>query len=196
MNRESYNKIAEIWAEHRHSSFVSQIIVDFAEKLSLNAKVLDIGCGTGMPVAGYLASKGLLVTGIDFAEKMIEIAQSQQIPQTQFLVSDFFDFETKETFDGILAWDSFFHFPKEKQAMIYPKVARLLNSGGYLLFTHGDDDGEHTNPMMGEEFYYSAILKEDIIQLLEANGCEVIDMIKDYREKDTHRGLVVLAQKK
>lgn len=196
MNKESYNKIANTWADYRNESFVSQLIIDFAEKLNPQAKVLDVGCGTGVPVARFLAEKGLLVTGIDAAEKMIEIAFSHQIPNAHFIVSDFFDFHPQETFDGILAWDSFFHFPKKSQELIYPKVAKMLNSGGYLLFTHGDVDDEHTNPMMGEEFYYSAIPKEKIKKLLEENGLEVIYMYKDYKEKDTDRGLVVLAQKR
>jgi len=113
VNKESYNKIANTWADYRNESFVSQLIIDFAEKLNPQAKVLDVGCGTGVPVARFLAEKEFLVTGIDAAEKMIEIALSHQIPNAQLMVSDFFDFQPQETFDGILAWDSFFHFPKK-----------------------------------------------------------------------------------
>lgn len=32
------------------------------------------------------------VTGIDISEKMIEIAESQNIPHANFVVGDFFDF--------------------------------------------------------------------------------------------------------
>ena len=195
MNRESYNTIASQWAEFRDKSFVSQLIMDFSEKLKPGAKVLDIGCGTGKPVALFLAEKGHHVTGIDLSEKMIEIANNNMIRNADFQCTDFFDFETSKTFDGILAWDSFFHFPKSKQEMIYPKVAKLLNPGGYLLFTHGDIEDEHTSPMMGQEFYYSAIPKEKIADLLSENGLEIEFMIKDFIEKETDRGLVVLAKK-
>ena len=85
--------------------------MDFSKKLKPGAKVLDIGCGTGKPVALFLAEKGHHVTGIDLSEKMIELAQNNDILNAKFHYSDFFDFETSETFDGILAWDSFFHFP-------------------------------------------------------------------------------------
>lgn len=196
MNKESYNRIATQWAEFRDISFVSQLIIDFSEILKPGAKVLDIGCGTGKPVAEFLAEKGHFVTGIDISEKMIEIANNDKIRNADFQCTDFFEFETSETFDGILAWDSFFHFPKNKQEMIYPKVAKMLNPGGYLLFTHGDIDDEHNSPMMGEEFYYSAIPKEKITELLSENHLEVEYMLKDYIEKDTDRGLVVLAKKK
>lgn len=195
MNKEAYNNIATQWAEFRDKSFVSQLIMDFSEKLKPGAKVLDIGCGTGRPVALFLSEKGHFVTGIDISEKMIELAKNNNIPNADFQCTDFFDFETSDTFDGILAWDSFFHFPKNKQEMIYPKIAKMLKPDGYLLFTHGDIDDEHTSPMMGQEFYYSAITKEKIADLFLENGLEIEYMIKDFIEKDTDRGLVVLAKK-
>jgi 2-polyprenyl-3-methyl-5-hydroxy-6-metoxy-1,4-benzoquinol methylase len=195
INKKSYNTIAQQWAEHRHKSFVSQLVVDFSDKVKPKGKILDIGCGTGYPLAHYLSEKGFFVTGIDAAANMIEIAQSHSIAHAQFSVCDFFKFTTEEKFDGILAWDSFFHFPKDKQVHIYEKVGNLINPDGYLLFTHGDADGEHTNPMMGESFYYSALPKEIVCQILKDNGFEIIYVHKDYKERDTDRGLVVLAKK-
>jgi 2-polyprenyl-3-methyl-5-hydroxy-6-metoxy-1,4-benzoquinol methylase len=194
-NKKSYNIIAQQWAKHRHQSFVSQLVIDFAEMVKPHGKVLDIGCGTGYPLAHYLSEKGFFVRGIDAAANMIDIAQSHAIAHAQFSVCDFFKFTTKETFDGILAWDSFFHFPKDKQAHIYEKVGKMVNPDGYLLFTHGDADGEHTNQMMGETFYYSALPKEMVCQILKDNGFEILYVHKGYIEKDTDRDLVVLAKK-
>ena len=196
MNRDSYNKIARQWAKVRDKSFVSKLVVDFANKLSPNASVLDIGCGTGYPLAKYLSDKQFHVTGIDIAEKMVEIAKFQKIPNADFTVSDFFDFNSTKKFDGVLAWDSFFHFPKEKQEEIYHKVGNLLNAGGYLLFTHGDADDEHIDKMMGESFYYSCLLKEKVGEILNEAGFEIEYAKKDYLENDTDRSLVVLAKKK
>jgi predicted TPR repeat methyltransferase len=195
INKKSYNKIANEWAANRHQSFVSQLVIDFAGKVKPKGKILDIGCGTGFPLAHYLSEKVFFITGIDAAEKMIDIAHSLSIPNTQFSVCDFLKFTTTETFDGILAWDSLWHFPKDKQADIYVKLGKMLNIGGYLLFTHGDADGEHTSPMMGASFYYSALPKEIVCQILEENGFEIIYVHKDFVERDTDRGLVVLARK-
>ena len=165
INKKSYNKIAHQWKEYRQQSYVSQLVIDFAEKVKPQGKILDIGCGTGYPLAHYLSEKGFFVIGIDAAVNMIKIAESLSIAHAQFSVCDFLKFTTEEKFDGILAWDSFWHFPKDEQADIYIKVGNLLNAGGYLLFTHGDAEGERTNPMMGESFYYSALPKEKVCQI-------------------------------
>jgi predicted TPR repeat methyltransferase len=196
MNRDSYNKIAQEWSKVRNNSFVSKLVIDFVNKLSPDASVLDIGCGTGYPLTKYLCDKQFHVTGIDIAEKMVEIAEFQKVPNAEFTVCDFFDFISIKKFDGVLAWDSFFHFPKEKQEEIYFKVGNLLNSGGYLLFTHGDADDEHIDNMMGESFYYSCLPKDKVCKILREIGFEIEYALKDYLENGTHRSLVVLAKKK
>src|SRR5690606_13211638 len=134
MNRDAYNKIAKRWAHHRNESFVSQLIIDFAARLKPSAKILDVGCGTGKPVAAFLGQNSFQVIGIDVAENMIELATDYSIPNCEFFVCDFFDFEPQMKFDAIIGWDSFFHFPREKQESIYPILAEMLVPGGILLF--------------------------------------------------------------
>lgn len=196
MTKASYNKIALQWADHRNDSFVSSRVIEFADKLPIWGSILDIGCGTGLPLAKYLSDRGFKVTGIDFAEEMIAIANSQNIKKAEFFTADFFDFSTDKTFDGVLAWDSLWHFPKNKQRLIYPKIAALLKPDGYLLFSHGNQSGEHTNSMMGEQFYYSSLSKESVADLLDATGFSIEYMTENYIERDSDRGLVVLAKRK
>lgn len=195
LNKNAYNKIAAQWAESRDRSFVSELVVDFADRVRPNGAILDIGCGTGHPLASWLAEKGYRVKGIDASEKMIEIALSRNIKNAEFQVVDFFEYATSQKFDGILAWDSFFHFPLEKQETIYPKIAEWLHPGGYLLFTHGYEEGEIAGEMMGENFYYSCLSKEKVMRILKELHFEVKFIYEDYKERDTDRGLVILAQK-
>lgn len=195
MNESSYNKIASQWAEIRKNSFVSKLVKDFAERICSQGKILDIGCGTGFPIAKYLAEKGFFVTGIDDAEQMIAIARSSKIDDTEFIESDFFNFVSTPKFDGTLAWDSFSHFPKVKQESIYSKAGSLLKTDGYLLFTHGNVNDEHVDTMMGEPFYYSSLSKQRVFELLNNNGFNVEYAYDDFVEGNTHRAFVVLAKK-
>lgn len=170
-------------------------VESFACKLIPGGRVLDVGCGTGF-LSRYLCQKGFHVTGIDFSEQMIALAKADHTGNADFHVIDFFDFSTSRQYDGLIAWDSFFHFPKEKQREIYTRAGSVLKQNGYLLFTHGDAEDEHTDTMLGERFYYSCLPLTEVEKLLHNAGFEIEYSIKDYVEKDTHRTLVVLAKKK
>lgn len=196
LNKNSYNQIASDWAKSRNKSFLSELIIDFTNKLKLNANVLDIGCGTGYPIGAYLANRGFEITGIDFSESMIQKAIELHLPKSQFFLTDFFDFVPTRLFDGIIAFDSFFHFPYASQRLIYPKVANWLQPGGVLLFTHGLKSSEINSDMFGQPFYYSSLDKDEVIQLLESNGMEIENSIEKYVEKDMDRDWVVFCRKK
>lgn len=195
MNKESYNKIAQKWTTLRSKSFVSELVKDFASKTRQHGKILEIGCGSGF-LTKYLCEEGFQVDGIDISQKMIEIAKAQNIYSANFTVCDFFEYRTNKKYDGVIAWDSFFRFPKERQKDIYSIAGKLLNPGGYLLFTHGDANDEHTDKMLGETFYYSCIPKNDLVKTLEENGFDVEYAYKNYIEKEQHRDLIILAKKK
>jgi hypothetical protein len=126
---------------------------------------------------------------------MIAIAKSMSIEGVNFVVSDFFDFTTNNKFDGIIAWDSLWHFPKDKQKSIYSKMSSLLNANGFLLFTHGKTDGEHIDTMMDEPFYYSSLSEQGLGKQLNESGFKIEYAHHDFIENDSHRALVVLAKK-
>jgi cyclopropane fatty-acyl-phospholipid synthase-like methyltransferase len=200
-NQASYNAIADQWEEARVKAIVSKVIVEFSEKLKINDKILDIGCGTGEPISKYLSDCGFNITGIDISEKLIQKAIAKTIKNSTFLLSDFFDFDPKEKFDGIIAYDSFFHFPKDKQSRIYSRVSSWMNEGAYLLFTHGHKESEITGEMFNQTFYYSCLDTERVHQLLIESGFSILSSIEKFEELDTNqnkmieRDLVILAQK-
>jgi 2-polyprenyl-3-methyl-5-hydroxy-6-metoxy-1,4-benzoquinol methylase len=194
-NRTSYNRIARQWADSRKDAEVSRLVVDFADKVPPNGHILDLGCGTGLPLAKYLCERGFRITGIDAAEELIAMANSLAIKGAEFIAGDFLDFVTAEKFDGILAWDSLWHFPKAQQRSLYPKLVSLLQPNGYLLFTHGNVDDEHVSPMMGEPFYYSALSEEEVRKQLSQYGLDIDYAYNDFIEGKSHRSFVVLAKK-
>jgi len=194
MNTESYNKIAIHWAKARNNAIVNKPIVDFTEKIKPNGKILDIGCGTGKPIAEYLSDQQFSITGIDVSDKMIECAKANDIKNAHFLVCDFFDFESDDLFDGIIAWDSLFHFPKNRQIEIYSRIYKLLNPDGFFLFTHGKQEDEHTDQMFGETFYYSCLSKDFVLELLNDVGFKVIFSIENFVEENDRRDWVVLVK--
>lgn len=148
LNLKSYNEISKQWDEIRSNQPINQCIVSFTNLLKKNSYILDIGCGTGSPIASYLASNNYKVLGIDCSKEMIKIANSKNIANARFINIDFFSFKSKEKFDAIIAFDSLWHINHSKQDKIYKKLSSLIKNGGYLLFTCGKENDERYNTML------------------------------------------------
>ncbi|MEE9442013.1 MAG: class I SAM-dependent methyltransferase [candidate division Zixibacteria bacterium] len=78
--------------------------------------VIDIGCGPGH-YAVALASRGMRVTGIDFAPAMIEMANQKGAhakvsDNCEFIVGDFIEYDFSHTFDYAVAMGFFDYIEK------------------------------------------------------------------------------------
>jgi len=85
----------------RNSSYHKLLEKYFIFMVPKNAKVLEIGCGTGDLLASLKPSRGV---GVDFSSKAIEMAKAQY-PELDFLVQDAEKLELNETFDYIILSD-------------------------------------------------------------------------------------------
>ncbi len=142
----TYNKIAEDWhRDHKSDTWWIETTDKFISLLKPGDLVLDVGCGGGLK-AKYLISKGLKVTGIDFAENMIAIAR-REVPAGTFFVMDLRDLPRMDgTFDGILVHTTLVHIPKREVGRAVQIFKEKLKPGGYLYITvkeiRSGQDGE------------------------------------------------------
>nr|WP_298895950.1 class I SAM-dependent methyltransferase [uncultured Altererythrobacter sp.] len=94
------------WAEFARRRAVNSAEGDwidaFIDLLPAGARVLDVGCGSGLPIARKLVSAGLVVTGIDTTPEFCELAR-RNVPSGTFLEMDMREFEFPQRFDGIVA---------------------------------------------------------------------------------------------
>src|SRR6266849_6127456 len=72
----------------------------FIACLTPGARVLDLGCGSGMPVALHLVQQGLLVTGVDTAPTLITRCR-QRMPEHKWIVAEMQALALPQCFDGI-----------------------------------------------------------------------------------------------
>ncbi len=130
--KETYNKIAEDWIKDHNSDTWWQEGTDyFLSLLNKDSRILDIGCGGGVKTK-YISEKGYKVLGIDFSEKMIEIAKRQN-PSVNFSVVDIYDIDKiSETFDGIFIQAVLLHIPKARVLEILQKIKSKLNTNGLV----------------------------------------------------------------
>ncbi|MDD6204639.1 MAG: class I SAM-dependent methyltransferase [Firmicutes bacterium] len=196
LNMRSYNRISRQWKEFRDGCPVNRCIEEFAGLLKPGGRILDIGCGTGCPIDVYLTGLGLSVTGIDISVSMIRYARGLSLKDARFEVCTFPDYDCSEGFDGIVAFDSLWHIPLERQLESIAKAASLLCGGGYFIFTHGKNSGEVYGEMMDSRFYYSTPGRDGLISALADCGFSIIRAEEDYREATTGtRELLIIAQK-
>lgn len=205
-----YCKYGRAWPELRGEYLYEQSWLDrFCEKLSNNAKVLDLGCGSSVSIARYLSKKSCAITVVDSSEVMLEMAQHnfsvEKYPNHLWILGDMrtiqlddksdanADHSTDSAFDGILAWDSFFHLTADDQRQMFTQFQRFSKIGTMLMFTSGPSDGEAIGEMFGEALYHASLSPKEYRELLAQHGFHVLEMVVD--DPDCAGHTVWLAQK-
>lgn len=97
------------------------------------------------------------------------------------------------TFQGILAWDSFFHLTPDDQRQMFSQFAECSATGTVLMFTSGPAAGEAIGEMFGDALYHASLSQDEYRGLLAAHGFEVLKMAAE--DPDCAGHTVWLAQK-
>lgn len=169
-----YRRHARAWADARGGQLIEKPWLDrFIALLPENPAVLDIGCGPGVPVGRYLIERGCRLTGADSAPEMIGLAEDS-LPQGTWLVADMRSLDLGRTFQGLLAWDSFFHLRQEDQRRMFPIFRKHAAPGAALLFTSGPSHGVSMGSFQGEPLYHASLDGPEYRALLGENGFEVL----------------------
>ena len=108
---------------------------DWARTLPPGATVLDLGCGSGMPITKVLVDEGLNVYAVDASPSFVQAFRNNlpEIPVACEAVEDSLFFG--RMFDGVVAWGLIFLLRAEEQRRLIQRVAAILVPGGRLLFT-------------------------------------------------------------
>lgn len=184
--KKGYDKIAEEYQIDRQAFDHSEELVEFAGFLPKNGKVLDVGCGAGVPVAKFLVEAGFEVVGIDFSEKMLKLAR-KNVPQVTFVRKNMTKMDFADnSFDGLTAFYSIIHVPRGKHSLLFKNFNRILRPDGIMLLCMGPDDWESTEEYYGIRMFWSQYSPEKSLQLVNDAGFEVIfDKILE-RGKERH----------
>lgn len=153
------------------------------------AHVLDLGCGAGEPIAAWLMSRGLRVTGVDIAAAMLGIARSRW-PDGDWRQGDMRALALGTRFEGIVAWDSFFHLTPDDQRRTIAAMAAHLRPGGVLMLTVGPEAGEAEGRVGEEAVYHASLSPAGYAACLEENGMRMMAFLAEDPEADFHSVLM------
>ena len=171
---ESYDEIVQWFDDARTKTLMeSEYLNLIVNSVPAGGSVLDLGCGTGEPIAKFFIDKGFKVIGIDGSNKMIELCK-KRFPAEQWIVSDMREINLKQQFDVVLAWHSFFHLDHDSQRKMFKILGEHTKLGGILAFTSGEEEGEVWSDNGGQMLYHASLSTKEYEKLLRENSFKVL----------------------
>lgn len=174
-----------------------RLLAELAQRLPKGAKVLDAGCGAGVPVTRVLARR-FDVTGVDFSEAQISLAR-QNVPEARFLCQDISQLDFPDgAFDAIVSYYAIIHIPRKLHRPLLQNFWRMLRPGGWALLCLGANDlPEALGELMGARMYWSHYDADTYLDMLSECGFAVEwhRLVPDSLDDSGAVHLFVLAQK-
>jgi ubiquinone/menaquinone biosynthesis C-methylase UbiE len=180
-----YDLIADWYASERTDQTGVPEALALARMVPPRARVLDIGCGNGVPITRALVAADVQAVGIDSAANMLARFRLN-LPGTPAVRAGAQTLPFADaTFDGAVAWGVMFHLPQVEEIEVIASVARVLKPGGSFLFTGGyaagadQDPGDHVGEMNGVEFHYYSFTRDGYRRVLADHGLSLVDFHTD-----------------
>jgi ubiquinone/menaquinone biosynthesis C-methylase UbiE len=134
----------------RYLSWVDEL----AALLPAGARVLDLGCGAGVPATLALTRHGLRVAGVDFSAVQLARARTL-VPEARFVQADMAAFSLRPaSVDAVTAFYSLIHLPVADQRALLPRIRRWLRPGGYVLAIVGAAWWTGTEDYLGADMFW------------------------------------------
>ena len=145
------------------------------DHLPVGSTILDLGCGTGQPIATSIAGRGHHVVGVDGSAAVLAMARAR-LPEHRWIHALLEQVEFDETFDAVVCWDSLFHLPRHQHEPVIGKIHRWLKRGARLMISSGGavEPQGFTDTMFDREFYYDSLPPGEMVAAIEHAGFEIV----------------------
>jgi SAM-dependent methyltransferase len=152
-----YDELVDVYVEQYGCSKIRNYwLLQLIAATREGERILDLGCGAGIPVARELAANGRYVLGLDASPKQIDAAR-RNVPSAQFHQADMVTAELESaSFDAVAAFYSIIHVPRAEHLGLLKKIASWLRPGGLFLASLGVGDiPEKRKNWLGVEMFFS-----------------------------------------
>jgi SAM-dependent methyltransferase len=159
-----------------HKDGQTEAGVWLTKRLTPGARVLDAGCGTGLPTARQLADAGCSVTGIDISPVMLDLARAN-VPEASFLRRDVVEpAGDLGGFDAVVAFFSLLMLGRtEIPTALRTLRDRLVPGGWFVLGMVEADLDDVAISFLGAPIRVSGYLRDELHDLVEAAGFAVME---------------------
>ena len=176
--RNSYSEIALKYHKQRGKYPNKRLISKFLRLVPKNSEILDLGCGAGVPISKFLSDKGYKVTGIDFADGMLNLAR-KNVPKAKFIKMDMTNLKfNPNSFDGAVSFYAIIHVPREKHSRIYKMLHKILRPQAIMLLNAGgggtDNWEEYSQNYMGVPMFWSFYNPKKTLGIIRGEGFRIL----------------------
>jgi ubiquinone/menaquinone biosynthesis C-methylase UbiE len=176
-----YDLIADWYRTDRGGTVGVKEALAVAVTLPAGSRILDLGCGNGVPITEALGRTGCRVVGLDSSMGMLAHFRNN-LPGIPVVRGDARQCPfVNDAFDAAISWGMMFHLPRADQSAVLGSISRVLKSGAPFLFTaaeiEGADDGGITGTMNDVTFHYHAVPSYQT--LLAEHGFALVDVHDD-----------------
>ncbi|MCW4011737.1 MAG: class I SAM-dependent methyltransferase [Candidatus Bathyarchaeota archaeon] len=175
LNKRAWDKLAEGY-DDRTSQELSQTFVEFKRLLPENGKVLDLGCGTGLPHDRNLVDDGFRVVGVDLSGEMVKVA-TRNVPEAMFHRKSMDQIEYRGEFDGVFSSFSMLLLSPDLFRETAKRIYSSLVDGGYFFLALNepvdvveDAESEAFTNIMGQDMYSRAYTVDEIEMVFKPLG--------------------------
>jgi cyclopropane fatty-acyl-phospholipid synthase-like methyltransferase len=170
---DGYDALAETyleWASATTDDGRARMSAAFKARLTPGSRVLDLGCGAGLPSTKELARR-FTVTGVDVSGGQVAAAR-RNVPEASFIEADLAEIDFPPgSWDGVTAFYSISHVPRDEHAALFGRIRGWLRPGGVFLATLGaGDNPDWTGEWLGRPMFFSAFDADTNRRLLAAAG--------------------------
>ena len=176
-----YDLIADWYASERVDQTGVAEAKSLASSIPPGSRILDAGCGNGIPITRALLESGHHVIALDSSSRMLDLFRANY-PETTAVLGTIQSCPFAESsFDAAVAWGVMFHLPPDDQIRAIGSLARVLKAHAPFLFTSGDVDGfaAKEDTMNGVTFRYYSFSIDNYRRLLSEQGFALTDVHTD-----------------
>lgn len=176
--------------------FEKNLLETFIEGIGSDSRIIDLGCGNGVPFDVFLESKVDSLTAVDFTEKHVEQAK-MNLRDSKVIQADFSNLEYENgSFEGVVSFYALFHIPREEQEDLLKKINEWLVEGGLILITLGAGDDDESGPQVedwhGSEMIWDNKSLKENVEMVKNSGFEILEK---FIQDDEEKHLWILAEK-
>lgn len=162
-------------------------LAEIVERLPGNGRVLELGCGAGVPVGRTLARRARYV-GVDLSRAQLALARAN-LPDVPLVQADITSMGWRPgSFDAIVAFYVFNHVAPARFEPTLLRIAGWLRPGGFFAASlpAGDSSFEDVEPdWSGVPMYFSGITEDEQDRVFGRSGLTTdLAEIRDEDEGD------------